>query len=97
MSIEQMAKKRKPGDMIVSRKTVGLNITKRKKETKKHFIQEMRDQMKKISWTTQEELYTCGKVVIGAIFTLGIGIYIIDLFIRFFLSEVGHLVCMIGA
>ena len=81
--------------MVASSKSARLNVTKKKKGTKKHFIQEMKDQMKKVSWTTKEELYVCGRVVIGAIFTLGIGIYVIDLLIRSLLNEIGHLV--IGA
>jgi len=92
-----MGKKRKPGDMTVSRKVVGLSVAKNKKTTKKYFVQEMKNQMKKVSWTTKEELYICGKVVIGAIFILGIGIYGIDLCIRLLLNGIGYLVGMRGA
>lgn len=53
--------------------------------------------MKKVSWTSKEELKTCGKIVIGSIFVLGLGIYLIDLFIRLVLSGIGNLVRLIGA
>jgi len=61
------------------------------------FVQEMKDEMKKVSWTTKAELRVCGKIVIGAIFAFGLGIYGVDLFIHFFLSGVGNLLrLMVG-
>ena len=83
--------------MTVSQRIADLSAAKKKKVKTKSFIQEMKDEMKKVSWTTREELRVCGKIVIGAIFALGIGIYIIDLFIQLFLNGVGNLVRLIGA
>ena len=83
--------------MSVSQKIADLSAAKKKKAKKASFIQEMKDEMKKVSWTTKDELRTCGKIVIGAIFALGLGIYLVDLFIRLVLNGIGNLVRLIGA
>ena len=41
----------------------------------------MKEEMKRVSWTSKEDLFSFGKIVIGAIFALGLGIYLVDLFI----------------
>ncbi|MDJ0651615.1 MAG: preprotein translocase subunit SecE [Simkaniaceae bacterium] len=89
--------KKKP-NMMVSQKIVGLNAIKKKKgKGKGKFFQDMKEEMKKVSWTSKDELKTCGKIVIGSIFVLGIGIYLVDLFIRLILDGIGNLVRSIGA
>jgi preprotein translocase subunit SecE len=75
-----MKRKSKP-DMSVARKMTEFSVAKGKKG-RKNFLQEMREEMRRVSWTTKEELISCTKIVIGAIFVLGLGIYVIDLFIR---------------
>ncbi len=83
---------------MVSQKIVGLNAIKKKKgKGKGKFFQDMKEEMKKVSWTSKDELKTCGKIVIGSIFVLGIGIYLVDLFIRLILDGIGNLVRSIGA
>jgi len=91
-----MEEKRKP-DMTVSQKIADLSAIKKKKTKKASFIQEMKEEMKKVCWTTKEELRVCGKIVIGAIFALGLGIYVVDLTIRLILSGIGNLAGLIGA
>ena len=89
--------KKKP-NMTVSQKTVDLNVARKKKvKGKKSFFHDMKEEMKKVSWTSKEELKICGKIVIGSIFVLGIGIYLVDLFIRLTLDGIGNLVRLIGA
>lgn len=84
--------------MSVSQKIADLNAAKQKKAKRKgSFFHDMKEEMKKVSWTSKEELKTCGKIVIGSIFVLGVGIYLIDLFIRLVLNGIGNLVCLIGA
>jgi len=79
--------------MTVSQKMAALNAAKKKKaKTKTHFFQDMKEEMKKVSWTTKEELAVCTRIVIGAIFALGLGIYVVDLSIRFILQSIGSLV-----
>jgi preprotein translocase subunit SecE len=53
-----------------------------KKKRAFSYIQELKDELKKVSWTTKEELMLSTKVVIGAIFLFGIGIYLFDLVIK---------------
>lgn len=89
--------KKKP-NMTVSQKITDLNALKKKKaKDKRNFFQDMKEEMKKVSWTSKDELKTCGKIVIGSIFVLGIGIYLVDLFIRLALDGIGNLVRLIGA
>jgi len=90
--------KKKKIDVTLSQRITGLGTVKKKPANKAQgFIKEMREEMKKVSWTTREELRICGKIVIGTVFALGFGIYFIDLCIRFCLSGVGHFVRIIGA
>lgn len=89
--------KKKP-KMSVSQKIADLSAAKQKKAKRNgNFFHDMKDEMKKVSWTSKEELKTCGKIVIGSIFVLGLGIYFIDLFIRLVLNGIGNLVRLIGA
>ncbi len=37
------------------------------------YVQELKEELKKVSWTTKEELKFSTKVVIGATFFLGLG------------------------
>ncbi len=46
------------------------------------FIQDLKDELKKVSWTTKTELILSTKVAIGAIFLFGLGIYLVDLVIK---------------
>jgi len=45
-------------------------------------IQELKEELKKVSWTTKDELKLSTKIVIGATFLFGIGIYLFDLVIK---------------
>ena len=49
-------------------------------------------EFKKISWTSREELKSYTKIVVGATFVVGIGLYIIDLCIQGVLSGLSALV-----
>jgi preprotein translocase subunit SecE len=46
------------------------------------FVQELKEELKKVSWTTKDELKLSTKIVIGAIFLFGLGIYLFDLVIK---------------
>jgi len=52
------------------------------------YVQALKDELKKVSWTTQEELKFCTKIVIGSTFALGLGIYLADLVVKGFLDSV---------
>ncbi|MBS0652950.1 MAG: preprotein translocase subunit SecE [Verrucomicrobia bacterium] len=46
------------------------------------FIQDLKEELKKVSWTTQDELKFSTKMVVGTTFFLGMGIYFVDLVIK---------------
>lgn len=46
------------------------------------FVGEIKAELKRISWTSPEELKTYTKIVVGATFVCGMGIYFMDLFIQ---------------
>lgn len=48
----------------------------------REFVGEIKDEFQKISWTSPEELKTYTKIVVGATFFFGIGIYLTDLVIH---------------
>lgn len=53
-----------------------------KKKRLFNTIQELKEELKNVSWTTKDELKLSTKVVIGATFLFGIGIYLFDLVIK---------------
>lgn len=53
-----------------------------KKKTVFGFIQDLKDELRKVSWTTKAELILSTKVAIGAIFLFGLGIYLVDLVVK---------------
>jgi preprotein translocase subunit SecE len=70
-------------------------LVSNKEKKKLSYLQEFKDELKKVSWTSKEELRVCAKIVIGAIFLFGLGIYIIDLLIRFTLNGIESIARMI--
>lgn len=56
------------------------------------FIQELKDELRKVSWTTKDELKLSTKLVVGATFFLGLGIYLFDLVIKGALDFVAFVV-----
>ena len=60
-----------------------------------HFLQELKEELKKVNWTTKEELKVSTKVVICAIFLFGMGIYLFDLVIRGVLDAIAQVVRLI--
>ncbi len=55
------------------------------------FIASLKEEMRKVSWTTQEELKSCTKIVLGSIFFFGFTVYGIDLFLRASLNGIAVL------
>jgi preprotein translocase subunit SecE len=51
-------------------------------------VEELKEELKKVSWTTQEELKLSTKIVILSIFIFGFGIYFFDLVIKGVLDSV---------
>jgi preprotein translocase subunit SecE len=46
------------------------------------YVQALKEELRKVSWTTKKELKFATKAVIGATFVLGISIYLADLVIK---------------
>lgn len=55
---------------------------KRKMKDPFTFISELKEELKKVSWTTKAELISATKIVIVSVFLFGIGIYLMDLGIK---------------
>ena len=76
--------------MSVSQKVVQLNRVKGGKDRSQiSFFRGMKEEMKKVSWTTKKELVLSAKIVIGSVFAFGIGIYLVDLVIRYLIFGMG--------
>jgi preprotein translocase subunit SecE len=61
-------------------------------KAKMGYVRELKEELKKVTWTTKEELALCTKIVVGSMFMFGLGIYIVDLLIKGFLNGFGSLV-----
>jgi preprotein translocase subunit SecE len=59
------------------------------------YVTELKEELKKVTWTTKEELILFTKIAVGATFALGLGIYGIDLLIKGVLNGFGTLVHLI--
>ena len=53
------------------------------------FIGDVKSELKKITWATQEELNVYTKIVIGATFFIGLSIYFSDIGIQTILKVLG--------
>lgn len=59
------------------------------------FVQDLKEELKKVTWTTQDELKFSTKMVVGTTFFLGLGIYFVDLVIKGCLDLVSLVVLFI--
>ncbi len=65
------------------------------KPRKASYISELKEELKKVTWTTKDELILFTKIVVGSTFSLGLAIYGIDLLIKGVLNGFGALVHLI--
>jgi preprotein translocase subunit SecE len=56
------------------------------------YLGELKEELKKVTWTSKLELQFSTKAVIGAIFIFGLGIYFVDLLIKGVLDGFGVIV-----
>jgi preprotein translocase subunit SecE len=61
----------------------------------KEFVGDIKDELKKISWTSPEELKTYTQLVVAATFVAGMGIYFVDLLIQICLNGLGWIAKLI--
>lgn len=66
-----------------------------RREPKVSFFSGIKEELKKISWTTKAELFFFTKVVVIATFAFGMGIYMIDLIVKGGLEATGYIVHLI--
>jgi len=59
------------------------------------YFREVQNELKKVTWTSKEELILCTKAVIFATFFFGLAIYGVDLLIRGTLDGVAAFLRMI--
>lgn len=60
------------------------------------FLGDVKEEFKKISWTSPEELRTYTKIVVATTFLFGMGIYVMDLVIQAALNGLEFLMRLIG-
>ena len=64
-------------------------------EKKSSYFREVQNELKRVSWTSREELIFCTKAVIVATFLFGFAVYLVDLAIRGGMDLAAALVRMI--
>lgn len=57
-------------------------VSKKKRQSLFAFISGLKEELKKVSWTTKPELLSATKIVILSTFCFGIGIYGVDLVVK---------------
>lgn len=65
------------------------------REKKLSYFREVQNELKKVTWTSKQELLLCTKAVILATFLFGFAIYLVDLGIRGLLDLAGTFVRMV--
>lgn len=62
----------------------------------RNFIADVKGEISRIHWTSKSELIAYTKIVMGAAFAFGFGVYVIDLIIQGVLGSLSTLVRMIS-
>ena len=57
-----------------------------------NFASEVKQELKRVDWTTKEELFSYTKLVVACIFLFGFSIYLVDLLLRSGLGGINFLV-----
>ena len=69
----------------------------RSKKRKGSYIHGVKEELKKVTWTSKDELKTFTKVVILSTLLFGFGIFCVDMVARHFLVAINNLVTRIGS
>ncbi|MBM3201918.1 MAG: preprotein translocase subunit SecE [Chlamydiae bacterium] len=82
----------------VTQKVVSLvqDNTTMKAAPKEGFVKGLKEELKKVSWTSREELILCTKIVVGATFSFSLAIYVVDLFVRGVVNGFHQIIRLIG-
>jgi len=60
-------------------------------QQKRSFIADLKQELKKVSWTPKEEIVQATKIVIGSTFFLGFSVYLVDLFVKGVLDSIARI------
>lgn len=60
------------------------------------FIGDVKGELKKIDWTSPEELRVYTKIVVTSTFSLGLGIYCLDVLVQGLMSGLGVMIRLLG-
>lgn len=60
------------------------------------FFGNVKTEFGKINWTSPEKLKVYTKIVVGTAFFLGMGIYVVDLFIQSFIAGLSFFMRLLG-
>jgi len=72
-------------------------LTKTKKiKNKKNYFHEVQKELKKVQWTSKEDLKVATRVVLGSTLGFGLAIYLVDLCIRTALDGLAFILRWIG-
>ena len=80
---------------MTTKLTSSIPMTETKKNRTVSYLTELKEELKKVTWTTKAELVLCTKIVLYSTFFFGLGIYLVDLIIKGLLSLVGLLIHLI--
>lgn len=61
--------------------------TQPKKRMGINFVEEIKTELKNVTWTSKEELKVYTQIVVGSTFVLGLGVYLVDLGIQSVLNS----------
>lgn len=62
----------------------------------KDFVEEVKAEVQRVTWTSREELQVYTKIVVGSTLFFGIGVYCTDLLIQGMLNGLSFFVRLIG-
>lgn len=80
VAVEVKAMEVKKTEQLAGNASVKETAAARKRA--RDYIAEIKSEIKKISWTSPEELKAYTKIVVGATFVCGLGLYVMDLAIQ---------------
>lgn len=57
-------------------------VQETKSQMRRGYVKELKEELKRVSWTSKGELFHSTKIVVGSTFVFGFGVYLVDLVIQ---------------
>ena len=57
-------------------------VQETKSQMGRGYVKELKEELKRVSWTSKGELFHSTKIVVGSTFAFGFGVYLVDLVIQ---------------